>query len=44
MNPFDTRSSCIPKMSLLIDPYSNKLLLVWQKPCLLNIANLLEVC
>jgi len=30
-------------MSLLVDLYSNKLLLIWQKLCLLNVADLLEV-
>ena len=30
-------------MSLLVDPCSNKLLLIWQQPCLLDITDLLEV-
>ena len=44
MDPFDTRGSRIPKMSLPVDLCSDELLFKRYKLRLLNITNLLQVC
>lgn len=44
MDPFDAGGSRIPKMSLLVNPCRDKLLLKRGKPRLFNIIDLLRVC